>query len=137
MVVAGPGAAGGEIRAWRGECGESRRGPVGVLVDTICIAFSSIYREQHLTSLPTRVGAQRIETLAPPPDRVDPVVNQMGAAIVDAMQEGQLECRLFLDHALFALHAHFARVYGGMRIDGNSARGGLAPRQMRRAEEFS
>jgi AraC family transcriptional regulator len=89
-----------------------------------------------LDELADESGAQRIETLVCRPDGVDPVVNQMGAAIVDAMQEGQPECRLFMDHALFALHAHFARVYGGMRIDGNSARGGLAPRQMRRAEEF-
>ncbi len=89
-----------------------------------------------LDELADESGAQRIETLVPPPDLVDPVVTQVGAAIVDALQTGQPECRLFLDHALFALRAHFARVYGGMRIDGNSARGGLAPRQMRRAEEF-
>jgi AraC family transcriptional regulator len=89
-----------------------------------------------LDELADESGAQRVETLTAPLNRVDPVVNQMGAAIVDAMQAGQPECRLFLDHALFAMHAHFARVYGGMRIDGNAARGGLAPRQMRRAEEF-
>ena len=89
-----------------------------------------------LDELADENGAQRIETLVPPPYLVDPVVSQMGAAIAEAMETGQPECRLFLDHALFALRAHFARVYGGMRIGGNSSRGGLAPRQMRRAEEF-
>lgn len=122
-----------------------RRGEVSVL--NLCEgpgAFSSTpfdclqfyLSRAALDELADENGAQRVEALTAPPDRVDPVVNQMGAAIVDAMQAGQPECRLFLDHALFALHAHFARVYGGMRIDGKAARGGLAPRQMRRAEEF-
>ncbi len=122
-----------------------RRGEVSVL--NLCegpVAFSSTpfdclqfyLSRAALDELADESGAHRVEVLTAPPDLIDPVVNQMGAAIVDAMQVGQPECRLFLDHALFALHAHFARVYGGMRIDSNAARGGLAPRQMRRAEEF-
>ncbi len=122
-----------------------RRGEVSVL--NLCegpAAFSSTpfdclqfyLSRAALDELADESGAQRVQVLTALPDQVDPVVNQMGAAIVDAMQAGQPDCRLFLDHALFALRAHFARVYGGMRIDGNAARGGLAPRQMRRAEEF-
>jgi AraC family transcriptional regulator len=52
------------------------------------------------------------------------------------METPELACRLFLDHTVFALLAHFARMYGNMRIDCRPIRGGLAPWQMRRSTEM-
>jgi AraC family transcriptional regulator len=81
-------------------------------------------------------GARRIGNLVCPDGRIDPVVHQLGSTILDAMETPERACRLFLDHAVLALLAHFARMYGDMRIDCLPVRGGLAPWQMRRATEM-
>jgi AraC family transcriptional regulator len=81
-------------------------------------------------------GARRIGTLVCPRGRIDPVVHQLGSTILDSMDTPELACRLFLNHAVLALLAHFARIYGGMRIDCQPIRGGLAPWQMRRSTEM-
>jgi AraC family transcriptional regulator len=81
-------------------------------------------------------GARRIANLVCPRGKIDPVVQQLGSTILNAMEDPELACRLFLDHTVFALLAHFARIYGGMRIDCQPIRGGLAPWQMRRSTEM-
>ena len=81
-------------------------------------------------------GARRIGSLVCPRGRVDPVVQQLGSTILHAMETPEHSCRLFLDHAVLALLAHFARIYGDMRIDSQPIRGGLAPWQMRRSTEM-
>ncbi len=60
-------------------------------------------------------------------------MNQFAPSILAMLDSSVPGCRLFLDHAVLALHAHFARVYGQMRIDSQPTRGGLAPWQIRRA----
>jgi AraC family transcriptional regulator len=81
-------------------------------------------------------GARRIDTLTCPLGKIDPVSNQLGSAILDVMEAPGLDRRPFLDHAVQALVAHFARVYGAMRIDCQPVRGGLAPWQVRRSTEM-
>lgn len=81
-------------------------------------------------------GARRVTTLVCPRGRIDPVVQQVGATILEAMETPQPTRRPFLEHAVLALLAHFARLYGDMRIDSLPVRGGLAPWQMRRATEM-
>jgi AraC family transcriptional regulator len=81
-------------------------------------------------------GARRIENLVCPSGRIDPLVHQLGSTILAAMEAPEHTSRLFLDHAVFALLAHFARIYGDMRIDCQPVRGGLAPWQMRRSTEM-
>jgi AraC family transcriptional regulator len=81
-------------------------------------------------------GARRIEDLVCPRGNVDPVVHQLGSTILAAMENPERACRLFLNHAVLALLAHFARIYGDMRIDCQPVRGGLAPWQMRRSTEM-
>src|SRR6202034_1919357 len=66
----------------------------------------------------------------------DPIVHQFGLTILNAMETPEIACRLFLDHAVLALLAHFARIYGDMRIDCQPVRGGLAPWQVRRSTEI-
>jgi AraC family transcriptional regulator len=81
-------------------------------------------------------GARRVTTLVCPRGRIDPVVQQVGSTILEAMEKSQPSCRPFLEHTVLALLAHFARLYGDMRIDSQPVRGGLAPWQMRRATEM-
>jgi len=81
-------------------------------------------------------GARRIGDLVCPLGRRDPVVHQFGSTILDAMEAPELACRLFLDHAMLALVAHFAHIYGDMRIDSQPVRGGLATWQVRRSTEM-
>ena len=81
-------------------------------------------------------GARRIEALSWVDGRVDHVLGQMGTALLPALERPDHACRLFVDHILFALHAHFARTYGGMSTDRPPVRGGLATWQFRRATEM-
>ena len=81
-------------------------------------------------------GANRIQTLACPMGRVDEVASQFASTLVEAMRSPDASFRPFLDHALPAMLAHFARVYGAMQPDTRPVRGGLAPWQMRRAVEM-
>jgi AraC family transcriptional regulator len=81
-------------------------------------------------------GARRIGRLVCPRGTIDPIVHQFGLTILNAMETPEIACRLFLDHAVLALLAHFARIYGDMRIDCQPVRGGLAPWQVRRSTEI-
>lgn len=83
-------------------------------------------------------NAPRIQSLTPPPGKVtlDPVFMHAGCALLPALDDPQSTSRLFVDHMAFALHTHLAQRYGGMRISPPVVRGGLAPWQIRRAEEF-
>lgn len=81
-------------------------------------------------------GARRVETLKCPQGRIDPVANQLASTILEVMKAPGASHRPFLDHALLALLAHVARVYGEMRLETLPARGGLAPWQTRRAVEI-
>jgi AraC-like DNA-binding protein len=44
--------------------------------------------------------------------------------------------RLFVEHVTLGVTAHAARVYGGLRPPSVAGCGGLAPRQLRRAQEL-
>jgi AraC family transcriptional regulator len=65
----------------------------------------------------------------------DLVVDGLHRPLLNALVDGASANRLFNEHLLSALGAHFATLYGGMapyRLD----RGGLAPWQERRAKEL-
>jgi AraC family transcriptional regulator len=82
--------------------------------------------------------APRIQSLAPPPGRTtpDPIFMNAGTCLLPALERPQETSRLFVDHMAFALNTHLAQTYGGMRIGPQPVRGGLAPWQVRRTEEF-
>ncbi len=81
-------------------------------------------------------GARRIETLSWPHGEIDPVTRQLGLTILPALERPDQTNRLFVDHVVYALNAHFAHAYGGMRSTPANARGGLAPWQERRCKEI-
>lgn len=64
----------------------------------------------------------------------DAVVRHLLSSLLPAMAKPEEAPPLFLDHVALALSAHVAHRYGGMKPD--TARGGLAPWQARRAKEL-
>ena len=66
----------------------------------------------------------------------DPIMSQLGAALLPALERPDEACGLFVDHVLMAACMHIAYVYGHMRNTARPVRGGLAPWQERRAKEI-
>jgi AraC-like DNA-binding protein len=67
----------------------------------------------------------------------DPVMRHLGAALLPALEAGGPINGLFLDHILHAVGAHVLERYGEVRATGSGhAAGGLAPLQLRRAQEL-
>ncbi|MGH6939651.1 helix-turn-helix domain-containing protein [Hypericibacter sp.] len=67
----------------------------------------------------------------------DPVIRHLGAALLPALEGGGPLSGLFLDHILYAVAAHVLGRYGEAGSQGRrSARGGLSPQQLRRAQSL-
>ena len=82
---------------------------------------------------------------SPPIDRLhsplgweteDRVLSALRSALLDAIKRPEETSQLFVDHMMLALHAHLSRAYGGMREAGRRRAGGLAPWQLRMAQEL-
>ena len=65
----------------------------------------------------------------------DAVIRHIGASLLEGLRRPDETNQLFVDHMMLALAAHVAQAYGGLQRLTESARGGLAPWQMRRACE--
>ncbi len=82
-------------------------------------------------------GAPKVRRLVAPEPwlTTDHVVDSLHGLLVEALADRAPANRLLYDHVLCGLGAHFAATYGNMqphRLD----RGGLAPWQVRRAQEL-
>jgi AraC family transcriptional regulator len=91
-----------------------------------------------LDEIAEAAGAPRVPCLVAPLGwrTLDPVVAQVQGIIVNALAEPESRSRLFVDHLMLGLNAHFAYTYGGMRPRKEPRRGGLAPWQENRAKEL-
>jgi AraC family transcriptional regulator len=78
----------------------------------------------------------RVEQLVWPHGTLDPVVHQLGQALLASLERPLHASKIFLDHILQALNCHFVCAYGSGTISSTQFRGGLSPWQMRRASEF-
>lgn len=65
----------------------------------------------------------------------DAVVRHIGATLQQGLHRPDETNQLLVDHMMLALTAHVAQAYGGLRPGNESARGGLAPWQVKRACE--
>ena len=65
----------------------------------------------------------------------DPVVRALTSSLVPAFEYPDQASRLFVDHVTLAVGVHVARTYGGMISQVRRSRGGLAPWQLKRAED--
>jgi AraC-like DNA-binding protein len=66
----------------------------------------------------------------------DATMRNLGLSLVGGFGRSQEVSRIFLEHVSFAVCAHVAQVYGGMRPNSLSLRGGLAAWQERRAKDL-
>ena len=66
----------------------------------------------------------------------DPVVRQLTACLLPALEQPGQVNRLFVDYVTLALFTHLACTYGGMRDASRLHQGGLAPWQERLAKEI-
>jgi len=65
----------------------------------------------------------------------DKVMRHIGACLMEALRRPSEANQLFIDHMMLAFAAHIAQTYGGLQTVAGSARGGLAPWQVKRACE--
>jgi AraC family transcriptional regulator len=65
----------------------------------------------------------------------DGVMRHIGGSLLQALRRPAEANQLFVDHMMLAFTAHIAQTYGGWQRIAESARGGLAPWQVKRACE--
>jgi AraC family transcriptional regulator len=82
--------------------------------------------------------AHRIEELDCPRGTgiPDATMRNLGSALIAGFDRSTEVSRIFIDHVSFAVCAHVAQVYGGMRPNSIGRRGGLAAWQERRAKDL-
>jgi AraC family transcriptional regulator len=82
--------------------------------------------------------AHRIEELRGPRGRgvADPTIRNLGLSLLGGFDRSQEVSRIFFEHVSYALCAHIAQAYGGMRPNAMGRRGGLAAWQERRAKDM-
>ncbi|MCC8963870.1 helix-turn-helix transcriptional regulator [Bradyrhizobium sp. Pear76] len=65
----------------------------------------------------------------------DPIMRALTSSLVPAFEAPEQASRLFIDHVTLAVGIHVAKTYGGMISAVRPPRGGLAPWQLRRAQD--
>jgi AraC family transcriptional regulator len=83
-------------------------------------------------------SACRIDDLRCPRGRgvADATIRSLGLSLAGGFDRPHEVSRIFLEHVSFAVCAHVAQVYGGMRPNSLGLRGGLAAWQERRAKDL-
>jgi AraC family transcriptional regulator len=66
----------------------------------------------------------------------DPTIRNLGLSLVRGFDRPEEVNRIFFEHVSFAVCAHVAQTYGGLRQEPPGRRGGLAAWQERRAKEL-
>lgn len=91
-----------------------------------------------LNDIADEIGVQRIGTLHLPPSEntLDPVVCGLVTSLLPALQNEACTSRLFIESVTLALCVHLCQRYGGMSVDSRALQGGLAPWQLKRAQEI-
>jgi AraC family transcriptional regulator len=81
-------------------------------------------------------GLPRVDVVDCSFGEADPVIENLGSALLPFLDKEELASRLLLDQAHQALCAHLIERCTGARATAPNVRGGLAARQRRRAEEL-
>jgi AraC family transcriptional regulator len=107
-------------------------------VQSACRFLSFYLPFRALDEIASDVGHQHIRQLNFRHGKAydDPVMRNIAACVLPALERPAEANKLFVDHIAFACRAHVARTYGQLETVRPPARGGLAPWQQRRAEEF-
>jgi AraC-like DNA-binding protein len=89
-----------------------------------------------IDSFAEEMGMPRVDVLRCDAGTVDPVIANLGRAMLPALMQPQDASTLFVDHVALALKAHVVHVYGGVQRVAPLRSNGLAPWQERRAKAF-
>jgi len=125
-----------DLRTGQVDFHDLKRDPVALLDKPYHDLFIYLPRSA-LDAIADDADAPRIGDLNHKPVAIeDTTISSLGTTILPALSHPDQVNQLFIDHVLFALGVHVAQTYGGMRPLSRPVRGGLAPRQMRRAKEI-
>jgi AraC family transcriptional regulator len=113
-----------------------KRDPVALLDKPIHHLFFYLPRGA-LDAIADDAEVPRIDDLNHGPVGIDDdTISSLGRVLLPALNHPDQANQLFVDHLLFAIGAHVAQTYGGMRPASPPVRGGLASWQVRRAKEI-
>jgi AraC family transcriptional regulator len=113
-----------------------KRDPVALLDKPYNVLFFYLPR-CALNAIADDAEAPHIGDLAYEPVAVDDsTISSLGAAVLPALSRPDQASQLFIDHVVLAVGVHVAQTYGGMRPLLRPVRGGLAPWQVRRAQDI-
>lgn len=105
----------------------------------VCSPFHSMLFHMPratIDSFAEEMEVPRVDTLRCDGGTVDPVIANLGKAMLPALMVPEEASTLFIDHVALALKAHVIHVYGGLRRAAPLRSRGLAPWQERRAKAF-
>ena len=107
--------------------------------------LNSVFHSVHfyfpraaLDALADGANAPRIAELRykPAVAYADPILHGIAVALLPTFRSPDQVSRLSMDHLMLAVGHHVATRYGGMRLREHPRRGGLTPKQERRAKEL-
>jgi AraC-like DNA-binding protein len=125
-----------DLRTGQVDFHDLKRDPVALLDKPSHDLFFYLPRSA-LDAIADDADAPRIGDLNHKPVAIDDAtIFGLGRAVLPALSHPDQASQLFVDHVLLAVGAHVAQTYGGMRALPRPVRGGLAPWQVRRAEEI-
>jgi len=125
-----------DIRAGQTCIHDLKRDPVALLDKPHHVIYFYLPRGA-LNAIADDAEAPRIGDLNHNPVSFDDdTVEGLGRAILPGLSRPEQASQLFVDHVLLAVGVHIAQTYGGMRPLLRPVRGGLAPWQMRRAQDI-
>jgi AraC family transcriptional regulator len=125
-----------DVRAGQTCIHDLKRDPVALLDKPYHVLFFYVPRGA-LDAIAEDADVPQISDLNHEPVGIDdPTVCSLAGAMLPALSHPEQASRVFVDHVLLALGIHVAQTYGGMRALARPARGGLAPWQVRRAQEI-
>jgi AraC family transcriptional regulator len=125
-----------DVRAGQTCIHDLKRDPVALLDKPYDVLFFYLPRNA-LNAIADGADAPRIGDLSHNPVGFDDAtIDGLGKAVLPALNHPDRASQLFVDHVLLALGMHVARAYGGIRAPSPPIRGGLTPRQARRAKDI-
>jgi AraC family transcriptional regulator len=77
-----------------------------------------------------------VDRLIWPYGTIDPILHHLGQTLLSSLEPPQQTSKIFMDHVLQALNCHLVSSYGNVTLSDRRFRGGLSPRQARRATEL-
>ena len=106
-------------------------------INKACHCVHFYFPREALNIVADSVEAKHINELRYEPGAGldDPIMQALTTSLLPSFQSPERVSRLFVDHVTFAVGIHVAKTYGGLVSPVRRVRGGLAPWQLRQAEE--